>query len=564
MANKEEPREVRFSGGMNNLNLPLDLYLRKKGEVSILRNADLSLPGVISPLKGLLPLNGTAGSNIHSAFVGNNVPFVVDDNLLRYLDGSVFTTLWNLASREKMRWAQAGNWLFISNGVDKKAIYIPDKSVCDWGVPIPTVAPTVAFGVGALDDTYYCYYRYRVTFPDGTLVLTSLSPATEITPSTASIEWSGLTYPTVTGATSVQIDLFRTSATLTETYLVKTLSSPTTSFSDNVLDGAIILLDYYSETGYYPPPTGARIAKYYAAADRVFVTIGGDAYWSEAGQYHIFLYSASAGEYQNVNSVFLAGEDITAIKRIDEHLYFGSQGTWRRLRGRTPSDWAWEDTMAATGPINDESAVESPWGVIHPAADGTMWLFTGNTSRSILDEFIFTVPPRSAAHATFDGRFYRLFYEDPTYPEIVVDFLKYPSVPPRVVQSTRTAKASFYDTKTGEFYTADAQYLRNGSDPDSIVTLTIKTPEIPLAGLLKKGAKSTLNYKANTQGEDLTITPYADGSPLASLVINTATNKRDGTPVPFGDAYTLALLIEITTAAAITIEEPWLIAKDEG
>ena len=111
---------------------------------------------------------------------------------------------------------------------------------------------------------------------------------------------------------------------------------------------------------------------------------------------------------------------------------------------------------------------------------------------------------------------------------------------------------------------ADAAYLRYGADTADSVALTIKTPDIPLAGLLKMSGRSILNYKANTQGEDIIVTPYADGVALTPITINTATNKRDRTPLPFGDAYTLTLLIEITTAAAITLEEPWLIAKDEG
>jgi hypothetical protein len=417
---------------------------------------------------------------------------------------------------------------------------------------------------GNPDGTYSCYYRYRVTLPDGTIILTALSPVGSVTVATNKISWTVPAAPSFTGATSVQIDLYRTATSMSGNYLVTTLAVGTTTYTDDVSDADLQLLSTYDETGYYPPPANIKIVKYYPAADRVFATVGPDAYWSEAGIYNIFKYSATAAEYENVNSVFLTGDDITAVKRIDENLYFGSAGTWRRLRGRTPSNWTWEDTMAAAGPVNDESAVETPWGVIHPAADGTMWMFTGNTSRSILDEFVFATPPGTSSHATFDGRFYRLFYEDPTYPELVVDFLKYPEIPPRIVQSSRTATASFYDKNTGKFYLADTNYLRYGADSADEVTLTIKTPDIPLEGLLRIGSRSMLNYKANTRGADITVTPYADGAALTPFTISTATDKRDRAPLPFGDAYTLSLLIEITTALAITIEEPWLIAKDEG
>ena len=557
----KQPIELRFSGALNNFNTPLDLYLRKKGEVPILRNADLTLPGIISPLKGLLPLNSTAGADIHSIFVGNAVKFVVDGVGLKYLRAAALTALGSLTASTKVRWAHAGNWIFIANGTDRKAIYIPTPVMCDWGIAIPTVAPTVTDSTVASTGAtpfgvYSCYYRYRITLPDGTIILTALSPVRTVDVTTvggAKISWVVPAAPTFTGATTVATDLFRTSTTMSGTYLVATLASGTTTYTDDLTDAALQLLDYYDETGYYPPQDSIKIVKYYPAADRVFATVGPDAYWSEAGQYHVFLYSAVVAEYANVNSVFLPGDDITAVKRIDENLYFGSAGTWRRLRGRSPDSWSWEDTMAAAGPINDESAVETPWGIIHPAADGTMWLFTGNTSRSILDEFVFTMAPGQDAHASFDGRFYRLFYEDPTYPELVVDFLKYPEIPPRIVQSTRSATASHYDKNTGQFYMADAQYLRNGANSADVVALTIKTPDIPLDGLLKLGGRSILSYKANTQGEDLTVTPYADEVALAAFVINTTISKRDRTPLPFGDAYTLSLLLSITTAAAVTI-----------
>lgn len=560
-----QPIEIRFSGGMNSLNTAVDVMLRKKSEVALMVNVDLSKPGVCTPLKTLLPLNQTAGVDIHSLCVANGSIIIVDGVTIEYLSGSTPTSLGAVLSSHPMSLSHVGNWIFCGNGTDRKAIYLPVKTLCDWGIDIPTVAPTVAAGAaGNPDGTYSCYYRYRVTMPDGTLILSALSPATDITVTLDKIEWSGLVYPTYTGATSVQIDLFRTATSMAANHLVTTLTSPVTTFSDDLIDADLILLTPYSETGYYPPPDNPSIVKYYNAADRVFVTVGPDAFWSESGKYFTFLYSAAGGDYQSVNSVFLTGEDITAVKRIDENLYFGSTGTWRRLRGKTPSDWQWEDTMAEAGPVNDASAVETPWGIIHPGIDGTMWLFTGNSSRSILDEFVFTTRPGTASHATFDGRFYRLYYEDPDYPELVVDFLKYPEVAPRIVKSTRTATASFYDKKTGTFFCADASYIRSQDDVVSSIAMTIRTGDIPLDFLGKMGSRSSLGFKANTMGEVLTVTPYLDGIAAAPITITTAVDSRGVTPIPFGDAYSLSLLITYTGTEPITIEEPWLIMKDEG
>ena len=560
----KQPNEIRFSGALNNLNTAIDLFQRKRGEVPLMVNCDITLPGKLSPLKTLLALNAGAGTTIHSLFVGNGVVFIVDGITLQYLSTSSLVTLLALTASTKMSWAKAGNWIFCANGADKQAIYINTPVACAWGLAIPTVMPTVADSgtAGNPNGTYSCYYRYRVTLPDGSIILTALSPVGSVTLTTKKINWTVPAYPTFTGATSVHVDLFRTSTAMAGNYLVTTLTGATT-YTDDLTDAALQLLTVYAETGYYPPPAGINLAKYCPASDRVFAVVGNVAYWSEPGKYHVFLYKASVAEYESVNSVFLAGENITAVKIIDEQMYFGSTGTWRRLRGKTPVDFKWEDTPAIKGPINDESAVETPWGVLHPSIDGTMWMFTGITSRQIVPEFVFATRPTAAtAHATFDGRFYRLFYGDAANPELMIDFLKYPELPPRVVQSTRSATASFYDKFTGKFYMVDAQYVRNGVDASSSIAMRFQTPDIPLSGLSELGKAASLVYKCNTQGEDMTVTPYVDDVAGAPITINTATLKRDYTGVPFGDGYAMSLLFEITSAAAILIEEPFLLKQD--
>ena len=559
---KQQPLELRFSGAMNNLNGLLDLYLRKKAEVPIMVNADLTSPGKLKLLRPLVALNSIAGTDIHSLCVANSTVFAVDGVGLKY--GNSLTALGTLSVSDKLSWAQVGNWLFLGNGSDKKAIYIPTPVMTMWGIAIPTVAPTVtdSTSAGNPDGTYQCYYRYRITLPDGTLILTALSPVGSVTVVTNKISWAVPAYPTFTGATSVHVDLFRTSTSIAGTYLVTTLTGATT-YTDDLTDAALQLLTAYAETGNHPPPDDPEIVYYYPAADRLFCTVGGDAYWSEAGMYHVFLYSATAAEYANVNSVFLGQEHCTAVRRIDENLYFGSKRTWRRLRGRTPANWSWEDTSATVGPINQASSCETPWGILHPSIDGKMWIFNGISSRRILEEFVFLTVPDVDSHATFDGRFYRLFYGDTTYPSLVVDFLKYPENPPRIVQSTQSMTASFYDKSTGKLYLADSFYIRNGIDTTTDVTLMFKTPNINLADLTTYGQMGNLTARVNTGGDDLTIRQYLDDALLTTLnAVNNLALQYEDVPLSFGEGRTMALDVTITSHEDVTIEEPWILTKE--
>ncbi len=559
--------EIRFCGGVSNRLTGLDLFLRKQREVQSCINADSIYDGQIRRYAPLQPLNSVAGSNIRNIFVANGVIFLVDGSDLKYLLGTVPTTLLAALSSNKVYMDQVGNWLFIGTSDKKRSVYIPGPTLCDWGIAPPTVAPAVAVGVaGNPNGTYSCYYRYKITLPDGEIIRTALSPVGTATVASQKIEWSAIGVPAFTGAITLQVELFRTKTGWADNYLVTTLTAGTTTYSDNVADATLQAATVlFVETGYYPPPSYPGIVRYYDAADRVFAAKDNDVYWSEPGLYHIFKYNAVAGDYDNVNSVFLDGENITAIKLIDENLYFGSQRRWRRLRGRNPSNWEFEDMSSAyAGPMNNESATETPFGVVFPYLDGRIWLLDGYSTRPILEDFIFSTNPTSASHATFDGRFWRLFYLDPTYPELVVDFMKYPGQLPKIVQSTRQANASFFDRATAKFYMADAGYIRQAKDTTTAILISLRTAEVPPEDLSVLGDMGVLVLGVDTKGDSLTITPRYDRTaqtPLTPVVTNGMTDVE--VPIPLGTNRRISFDFSISTAKEFILEEPLILRKNE-
>jgi hypothetical protein len=305
---------------------------------------------------------------------------------------------------------------------------------------------------------------------------------------------------------------------------------------------------------------------YHAASDRLFIAVGNSVYWTEAGKYHTVHYDETTGVYDNLNDVFLAGEDVTAIIVLDENIYVASSRTWTRLRGRDPATWQWEPTSAECGPVAWQSCVVTRWGVIYAGNDGRIWLFNGFRSVPFFENFIFPTTPDATCHGTFDGRFYRLYYGDTTYPEIVVDFLAFPETPPRLVQSSRSASSSWYDKESGALYVGDSEgYIRSGDDNSQEVSILIETPEIPVEDLATLGDMGKLVIRADTAGADLVVTPKQDGVEQDALTALVTTSlKTDSVVTALGQYMVQAFILEITSAGAVRIMEPLILTKDDG
>jgi len=563
-----KPIIIRLTGGMNNADIPINLFLKQQGELPLLVNADTALRGRLKLLRPLTALNTTAeGSSIHSVYRAQSLILAGAGTNLKYRDEANLTSLFTGLSGDYISMTDVANWVYLGDGTNKKSIYIPGPTACDWGHAIPSAAPTVAVGAGGANPngTYSCYYRYKITLPDASVIYTGLSAVGSVAPATQKIEWSALVHASFTGATSVAIELFRTMTGWSATYLVAEIAEGTTTYSDNKTDAQCQANTAFAETDYYPPPANINMAIYHPGCDRVFAVVDNNIYWSEAGLYHIFKYSTSAGEYANINSIFLEGENVTGLMMIDEQLYIGSQKTWMRLRGTDPATWSWEPTNAIKGPLYWRSLANTQYGVIYPTNDGHIGLFNGYSANRILDQFIFNTVPTTACHATYDGRFYRLFYGDATYPEIIFDF-QGGLAEAKAIQSTRNYSASYYHVNSNQLYVGDSSgYVRNGNDETEDVTLTFQTPEIPVEQLINVGEAGSLLIHVNTQGDNLIITPYQDDAVQDALSAHVASSlRRDQISISWNTYRTLSFLVSITSHKDIEIREPWILRAEDG
>ena len=568
MTKNQEPIIFTFSGGINNRNTPIELYYRKQGECVNIINADTDLLGRLKLLRPLSVLNNTSVSSIHSIFRANDVIFVGAGTTLYYLQNGLTSLITGL-SGDPISFAQVGYWIFLADGTYKKSIYIggATPTACDWGLDIPSAAATVAVGAaGNPTGTYSCYYRYKITLPDGTIIRTDLSPVASIAVTNEKIEWSALVHASYTGATTNQIELFRFKTGWASTFLIATIDEGTTTYSDNIADAVAIVSTAYGEDGYYPPPDNINLVYYNPNCDRLFMAVDNNIYWTEAAKYNIVFYDTTNSIYTNTNGVYGDGEDITALEIMDEQLYIGSKKTWTRLRGTNPTYWTWESIKGATrGPLTSKSFILTSFGIVQLGVDGRFIIFNGFETSPFLDNFVFSTKPDTTTHMVFDGRFLRMFYNDVTYPSIIIDFLGFPNISPKVIKSTHNATASYYDDKTDNLYLGDSSgYIRNGDDENTSVTMSITTPDIPIGNLIDLDNIPTLLIYADTKGEDLTITPYYDGVEQDDLqAVNTDSLEWVAMPLPHNDYRMISFVATISTYKDIEIREPWIIKKED-
>lgn len=562
-----QPVTILFTGGINNIDIPLRLHLGQNGETQTCENASTVALGRFTALRPFTPVNTVAEpDSVHSIFVGYGVTLVGTGDLLKYLDGASLTTLFGGLSGGEIYFAQAGNWVYLGGGASRKAVYLPTPVGTDWGQAPPTSAPTVAPGAAAgnPNGTYSCYYRYKITLPDGAIIRTALSPVgTVVTGGAFKIKWSGLVHSTFVGATTREIELFRTATGFSAIYYVSSVPEGTTTRTDNLSDATLQTQTEFAETGYYPPPDNITTAIYHSGSNRMFAAVSNSVYWSEAGQYHIFYYDETNAVYDNVNDVYLSGEPVTAFVMWDEQLYVGSSKTWRRLRGNNPDYWMWESIGGALkGPVSQMACCVTPWGIVYVGSDTYLWIFNGYESRRFAETFVFTYPPYADSLLTFDGRNLHLFYSGR---ELIIDMFQYPAAKPRITESTRTASAVFYDSQFDELYigTNDG-YLKETSDWTEDVTLSFLTGEIPVAQLVDLGDAGALMVEADTQGDELIITPYQDGEAQDSLTpVVTTKLERVAVPLPINTYRSLSFGVSITTHKVIELREPWFLRNEE-
>jgi len=209
------PPEINFTKGINTFQT--NRLLLDPGEAATLLNADFDQIGAL----GITQANTVIASGmgrIHSMFKTGDHLFVGEGTNLVHFDVAtmVKTVVYSAFNGDDISMFAYENFLYATEGVTKKKVYIPTLAVTEWGIENPQTAPAGALGATGLPSgTYSLYYTYVAKYPDGTEYETDLSPVYPLIVDHTKILW---TYPaTAPDAQITHLRLYRDKSGVTAT-----------------------------------------------------------------------------------------------------------------------------------------------------------------------------------------------------------------------------------------------------------------------------------------------------------------------------------------------------------
>jgi len=209
------PPEISFAKGINTFQT--NRLLLDPGEAATLLNADFDQIGALGIVQANTPI-ATGMGRIHSIYKTGDHLFVGEGtNLVHFLVTTMAkTVVYSAFNGDDISMLAYENFLYATEGENKKKVYIPTLAVTEWGIENPLTAPSGAVGdTGGPSGTYSLYYTYVAKYPDGTEYETDLSPVATAIVDTAKIEWS---YPSTAPDSQVtHLRLYRDKSGVTAT-----------------------------------------------------------------------------------------------------------------------------------------------------------------------------------------------------------------------------------------------------------------------------------------------------------------------------------------------------------
>jgi hypothetical protein len=511
----------------------------------------------------------SAVGNIHTIHRYKNYVILGDDKQARFkwdLDGYCdlyvppngnFTLLGSLNNSNAWRIVDAEDFVFWVNGQDSKAFC--GCNWYEWNIQNPTQQPKGTAGsTGQPNDTYSLYYTFLITFPNGRVYETGLSPAASVTVSSQIITWSDIGICGYAGPNlTIHRKLYRTSASLIDIFYVGTISdNTTTTYSDNIGDTALEISGVVETEGMGGIPEGMTDIAYHL--NRVFGIKGSILYPSEP--YLPFTFDPGKSI-----QITRAGIDLVAVETWGDQLYLASKDKWYRLQGTTSSTWNIKNTFAENGTINHRSVQPTKQGLISQWYDG-IYLFDGLVTTSLtknnIPATVFTgMTSPSSAYSSFDGKLYKFYYPSTgtTINKcLTIDLEDYPKMKFSNDDFLSTAAEFHFPTGIHYYGKSGLQYEDGVSETFSA---SLQTGDRASKDLPHQKGFEYLYYDIDTNSKDVVLTFYIDGiAQSPTITINTPTRKRDRITLPNWQGYRFSLKIDCADAQNLHIYSPWSVS----
>jgi len=469
-------------------------------------------------------------------------------------DGSSFTAINISPGNTRPRFADYEKFIFMVDGEFKYAYIDADKYV--WGVENPQTAPGVtdSGAAGNPDGEYSCYYTFYIIFPNGKVYETAPSPAGTVTVATNSISWVFQECPYSGTDLQIHRKLYRTVSG--SPYLVAEITdNTTTTYTDDVTDATLQASSALGTSNYDTPPDNAVDVAVYL--QRMFLIKDNRLYWSEAYSPFGFLSTSNV-------VVTKEDEDLVAITDWGDQLYIVSRERWYRLQGSDPDTWSIKRTFTDNGLINRYTVKKTKWGIIGLDYDGIS-LFDGSITKNLTEQklgkdFFTDLDDLTVCYAEFDGDRYYLYYASSgsTLDSCVILDLTYGRKDMQVYLGDFVDAHEFYREGTIRYQAYSGyEYTEGGTET---ITTSVLSGDKAFGNVGQLKNLEYLYYDVNTNGEDLTVTFYVDGSADFTLTLNTSSRTRARSQkLPQLEGYRFALGLDCSDSQSLEIYSPWLL-----
>lgn len=553
---------ITFESGINQRKAPL--YL-EAGESCDASNFVLEHEGSLQARKALEVDIAYANriTGIHTYDIHKYV--TTEGDMYDYATSMAF----GMTGTEKTKFLDLEGITFVFDSTQKKMIL--DGGVYDWSISNPSVYPSVsAAATGSIPgDQYLCYYTFLITFNNGYVYETYLSPASNggtpvvcSDPTSNTINWDIV--PTMTNVpdyvASVHRKLYRGSTTLGDNYYVATISdNTTTTYVDTLANATLLGNGAYPLTGKNPVSTSFVDADIHL--QRVFYTVGNTLYWTEA-------YDPLGVAPDNTIVVSKENEDLTCCVQYGDQLYMSSKSAWYRLQGSLPEQFQIKKPFTTQGCINRHTLRKTVLGIIFLGWDG-VYMFDGANTKNITAPILgyeywenVTNKEHYRTHAEWDEKMYYLYH---TYNGLtrclVIDFTTFPVL--RCFFTDVKATAMEYSRENGiALYGVGNYLMKHGTG--EVFSAFVKSKDLSFKNIFGRKRLNTLFYDIDTNGKDVVVTFIQDGVELpTTITLNTNGRERGAeNDIPETEGYVYSIKISCEDAEGVVLYGPWGLQAD--
>lgn len=523
--------------------------LQEAGSLQTAKNISFDKEGVQGLRPRFTTVNSTAVNAIHSIKrYLDNILIGDSTHLRRRISATTgnFKDLYSSFANAIWTFREYKDFLIGVNGTD--SILFDSKGNL-YNAIADNPSSQCAGAAGAAGDpngTYGLYYSFYITFPNGQIYETGLSPVSaDVTVANEKISWSSIgvcSYAALYGTEpTIHRRLYRgpgTGGSLADIYYVTTIEdNTTTTYTDEYSDSELGAHDACQVDDYTTGPSSKYQDFHYGRWFLIDVDNPHRLYYSEAvagtDESENELLMPLAFESTNWDDIRTAGYghvDVQGLVSWGTYLYIPLKQTWIRKQGNDPADWAYKKTWSEIGiaaPYTIEKCT-NPSGILGVSAPmgktPGISIFNGQLSTMITSpkfDYIFNDDLNQdyihKCRAKWDGRIYHLLYPSGSNTEpdkwAAFDLRRSPDIRLAFWQDLNGQSIDVDDQSTKIYIGGSDGYVRQNSGSESI-DIEINTKN--LVGDLRLTNKiktlKELRYALDTDSTDVTLEIWIDGT----------------------------------------------------